>query len=814
MQNLIDVVAAGFVFLLFASVYRKRSTAAVRFWMTGWLFVLLHFAVLLCCVGSRLGGTFRDLTALSTLIFCGLAFILSRQEVHRTAQRQLAVLGLLGLPWLGAVVSVALPHASFFAAALFGYLGAGSMLLVALRLFGNRSVQLSCILLLVMGCLGWLTVSLPAHDPGIAISVVLTECFGLNAVLLSFDRRRLSAGTATTSTGAVAWGAVWITANLVARFAPAANINPEIWNLPKYFVAAGMILTLFEEEIRSAELASEQYRLLFASNPHPMWMYDPETFGFLQVNEAAIAHYGFSAEEFGTLTLLDLVCEELGPALVERLRVEGPQQLSGPWHHRRKDGSRLQVDIASQPVLREGRRVAFALMQDVTERERLHAQLTRQAHHDVLTDLPNRALFEQRLQEALDRAEESDRKVALFCIDLDRFKQINDSLGHSAGDFCLTEVASRIARRLHGAGTAARSGGDEFMLLLSDLRSIDEAGRFAAALLQDLRASIRLPNGELEVSASIGLAVFPDDGHEREHLWRDADAAMYQAKRAGGAQWVRVSAEISSRAHEANEIELGLRRALKNGDLELHYQPQMTLDGGLHSLEALLRSKDRLLRKVPTDRMVSIAEESGLIVPLGNWVLEEACRQCRAWMDEGLAPTQIAVNVSPLQLTRFDFARQVTKMLERFRLSPGMLEFEVTESTVMPDRGGDAPHQIAALARMGIRFSVDDFGTGYSSLGRLHQLPVDSLKIDCTFTQRIADFNGTYPTVEAIIALAHTFGMKVVAEGVENEEQLRLLRVLRCDRVQGFLFSAPLSSRAATGFLRALEESAVDQVVA
>jgi EAL domain-containing protein (putative c-di-GMP-specific phosphodiesterase class I) len=289
---------------------------------------------------------------------------------------------------------------------------------------------------------------------------------------------------------------------------------------------------------------------------------------------------------------------------------------------------------------------------------------------------------------------------------------------------------------------------------------------------------------------------------------------MYQAKRAGGAQWVRVSHEISSMANQASEIELALRRALKSGNLQVQYQPQMTIDGSFHSLEALLRSSEPVLRATPTDRMISIAEESGLIVALGNWVLEEVCRQCRAWIDEGFAPTRIAVNVSPMQLMRFDFSRQVAKLLAQYDLSAKMLEFEVTESTVMPDRRSDAVHQIATLARMGIRFSVDDFGTGYSSLGRLHQLPVESLKIDQSFTRHLAELNGTFPTVEAIIVLAHTFGMKVVAEGVETEEQLALLRSLGCDRLQGYLFSRPLSAEATTAMLRSLEENAVQQSVA
>ena len=695
----------------------------------------------------------------------------------------------------------------------------GSLVLACDLLCGSqRFLHLGGLLAALQGtqgtlvCSAWLIVSVPKHDSGTVQAVVLTLCFGLNAVLLSMRGARLSAATLTTSIGAITWGGVWACAMLLQRIGPDLAVSPEVWNLPKYFVAAGMVLSLLEEEIRSAELASEEYRLLFAANPHPMWIYEPETLRFLDVNQAAVAHYGYSRSEFRRMSLADVMQIGEDPETLADLRASEPQKLTGPWLHRRKDGTEFQVDIASQPVTRDGHRATFALIHDVTEPQRLHAQLIRQAHHDVLTDLPNRALFEHRLEITLQEAAKRGHKAALFCIDLDRFKQINDTFGHGAGDECLREMARRMTARLQGAGTLARTGGDEFMLTLGDLKSADEAESFATLLLADLKPSVTLERGEVELVASIGIAVYPDDGQDAPQLWRDADAAMYRGKRAGGAQWVRVSREISHAVSEAYDIELSLRKALKTGNFEVYYQPQMTADGRLHSMEALVRSKDPLLSRTSPERFIPIAEESGLIVPLGDWVVEEVCRQSRKWMDEGRSPVQIAVNVSPLQLARYDFYSKVANTLERYQLSPRMLEFEVTESTVMSDRG-DAPHQIAMLARMGIRFSVDDFGTGYSSLGRLHQLPVESLKIDCSFTRRIAERKGTYPTVRAIIALAHTFGMNVVAEGVETDEQLRILRSLECDRVQGFLFSRPLPAEQVAAFLQ-FQTAGVEEAVA
>ncbi len=791
MNGLLDLVILGSLVLLFASIYRKRPTARVRYWLTGWCFVLLHFAALAFPSVSQPWQALVDAVALASLILCGICFVLAVCTSRDRSVRWTGIGIALGVPWLGFVLLlVCSVGASSWQPLLAGF-GELGVLAVAVRYYRRDKHILLPVFVSVLSCASWLVWSVQHAHADVPLLVVLTQCFLFNAVLYGFEIRRLSAGVTTVALSLYAWALVWPTSELLADIAPRLAVNPEIWNLPKYFVAFGMILTLLEEEILAAGHASEHYRMLFESNPHPMWMYDRDTLGFLQVNDAAVAHYGYSREEFLQMTLLDIRPSEDFERLIASLRTSQPTQLSGPWRHLRKDGTTIQVDIASHLLKHEGKNVTFAMMQDVTERHRLHEQLVYQANHDILTGLPNRALLEDRIQQTLSHASRYGHKAALLCLDVDRFKQINDTYGHAAGDTCLKEIARRLSSRLRAVDTVARTGGEEFTVLLDEITGGADAEHVASGLLAAMKTPIAIDDFEIEVAASIGIAIYPDHGTDAAVLWRDADTAMYRAKKSGGNQWLSVSHEITVSATEANELEMYLRRALKEGGLELHYQPQFTMELNLCGLEALVRLRHPELGIIYPDRFISIAEESGLIVPLGNWVLEEVCRQCTRWQREGFYPGRIAFNVSPLQLTRFDFSRQIIDVLAGCGISPTLLEMEVTESTVMRNIGHVA-QQIDTLARLGIHFSVDDFGTGYSSLGHLDQLPVQTLKIDRSFIERICEPNGTYSIVQAIIFLAHSLGMRVVAEGVEQEEQLVRLQELECDRVQGYLFAAPM----------------------
>jgi diguanylate cyclase (GGDEF)-like protein len=411
----------------------------------------------------------------------------------------------------------------------------------------------------------------------------------------------------------------------------------------------------------------------------------------------------------------------------------------------------------------------------------------------MLTGLPNRLLLVDRMEQALASASRRGRKAAVMCLDIDRFKQINDTYGHAVGDVCLKQVAERLKSRLRAEDTVARSGGEEFTVVAGDLVSAEDATRLVDDLLTALRKPLIADQYPIDITASIGIAIYPDHGRDAAGLWRNADAAMYRVKRSGGNDSVLVSEEISQSTTEANDLEMFMRRALKDGGLEVYYQPEYSADGVICGLEALLRLRHPRFGAVSPERFIPVAEESGLIVPLGHWVLREVCRQSQEWRSQGLAVPRIAINVSPLQFMRMDFSRQVRQAVMESGVAADSLEIEMTETTVMRNLD-DLARQMRELADLGVHFSVDDFGTGYSSLQHLHQLPVERLKIDRSFIERLCDPNGTSALVQAILSLAHSLGLEVVAEGVEREEQAEVLEGMKCDMMQGFLFAPPQPS--------------------
>jgi diguanylate cyclase (GGDEF)-like protein/PAS domain S-box-containing protein len=433
---------------------------------------------------------------------------------------------------------------------------------------------------------------------------------------------------------------------------------------------------------------------------------------------------------------------------------------------------------------------------DLTQLKRSEQQLEHLTHYDPLTDLPNRLLVQSRLEHAIEQARRHRSKVGVLFVDLDRFKNVNDSLGHPAGDELIQAVSARLRGGLRDEDTLARLGGNEFLVVIEDLESADEAASVASKLTQLVQNPFCVAGGhEVIVSASIGISLYPDDGDSATGLIQHADAALYQAKARGRDSFCFYSAALTAAVSERMQMEMGLRRALERGELLIHYQPLVSLEGGRVGAEALLRWQPPGEALVRPDRFIPLAEETGLIVPIGAWVLREACRQARAWLDAGLDFGVVSVNLSVRQFHERDLPSLVADVLHETGLPAERLELEITESALMDDVE-QAVQTLQALRAIGVALAVDDFGTGYSSLAYLKRFPIGKLKVDQSFVRGIATDDSDLAIVTATIAMANSLGFATTAEGVETEAQLDILRALGCSAYQGYLFSRPVDAMA------------------
>ncbi|HVW67932.1 MAG TPA: EAL domain-containing protein [Steroidobacteraceae bacterium] len=453
--------------------------------------------------------------------------------------------------------------------------------------------------------------------------------------------------------------------------------------------------------------------------------------------------------------------------------------------------------------------------QQLGERDRLieaekvvaesQAKLHYLAHHDPLTGLPNRTLLRERVEQALVSADSKGLATGLIFIDLDQFKEVNDTLGHATGDALLCHIARQLEANLHWTDTVSRQGGDEFTIVLPDLKDVDDAARVAERLMEICSETARANGYELPISMSVGIALHPDDGRDFDTLLQCADAAMYRAKAEGRNTYRFYDAQMHARATDRLHMRMCLSHAIERGELRLHYQPQIDLQTGAFSgAEALLRWESPELGSVPPSTFIPIAEESGLIVEIGGWVLREVCRQAAAWHAIGIPATPVAVNVSVLQFRRGNLEQQVQEALQASYLPAHLLELELTESVLLQDHDRVIA-TINSLGTLGVRFAIDDFGTGYSSLGYLRQLRVSKLKIDRSFVRETlgCDADGA-GIVKAMINLAHTLRLQTVAEGVETAEQADLLRAAGCNIAQGYYYSRPLDPIAFEHYVSAV----------
>jgi diguanylate cyclase (GGDEF)-like protein/PAS domain S-box-containing protein len=469
----------------------------------------------------------------------------------------------------------------------------------------------------------------------------------------------------------------------------------------------------------------------------------------------------------------------------------------------RRDGVEAPIEDSAAPIHDRRGHVTGAVIvfRDVSTARARALKMSYLAQHDSLTDLPNRVLFNDRLTQAMALAHRHKSKLAVLFLDVDRFKHINDSLGHAIGDRVLQSMAQRLLACVRTSDTISRQGGDEFVILLPEVTYAQDAAVIADKILLELSTAHRIDQHDLHLTVSIGIVVFPDDGTEAENLLTNADFAMYHAKEKGRNNYQFFKSDMNVRAIERQSVEDGLRRAVERREFVLLYQPQMNLESGtIVGVEALIRWHHPQRGLMPPAQFIPIAEECGVIVSIGRWVLREACRQARAWQDAGLPPLRMAVNISAVELGAKDFVATVRAVLLETGLDPRYLELELTETFLMQDSKSTAA-VLQALKSMGVQLALDDFGTGYSSLSYLRRFPIDTLKIDRSFVRDLTTDAEDASIVTAVISMGKSLHMRVVAEGVETPEQLSFLQEQRCPEGQGYYFSVPV---AAVEFTRLL----------
>ncbi|MEH7415528.1 EAL domain-containing protein [Neobacillus drentensis] len=523
---------------------------------------------------------------------------------------------------------------------------------------------------------------------------------------------------------------------------------------------------------------------------------------FTEVNPTACEVLNFTKEELLKMST-ETVFSKL-PEKIKHLKIGSKEHASSNFEDLMtgKDHTQIPVDINIRLINIGENQMYFALCRDIRDKKRAEAQIKHMAFHDALTDLPNRWAIQSILEEQISPKNEPSNLLGFILLDLDYFKVVNDSLGHEAGDILLKEVAKRLqASTDHREVKLARFGGDEFIILIPQLTSEKEITPFCDRIMEEMSAPFLIKGQKLNISTSMGISFYPKDGQDLNSLIKNADLAMYGSKELGRSCYSFYHPDMKHHANKRMDLEILLRKALDENEFILHYQPKVNLNTGeIYGMEALIRWKNKLDQIILPDAFIPLAEETGLINPIGEWVLREACRQCKEWHDLGFSDLTVSVNLSPKQFQRPNLVGMVISVLAETGLSPYSLELEVTEGIVMKNPE-EAVMVLQELKRLGIKITVDDFGTGFSSLSYLKLFPIDTLKIDRSFMVNIDSDNADAKIASAVISLAHSLKMNVVAEGVENWEQYDFLINRSCDYAQGNFISKPVEPQEVKGML-------------
>lgn len=585
------------------------------------------------------------------------------------------------------------------------------------------------------------------------------------------------------------------------------RLQKDVDGRPVRLVGAILDVTLHKWAESALVQSEKKFRELFHNATDAIFLHTLDSHGmpqkFTDANDVACRRLSYSREELLSLSPLDITPEEELPVLLRGFRSlmkEGNATFE--VQHRARNGRLWPVEINAHMFDMDGAKVVFSIARDISERRKAEETIRRQAYHDALTGLPNRALLKDRLGQALLKARRASGMCAVLMLGLDRFKNINETLGHQAGDHLLRGVAERLTECLAQDDAVARLGGDEFIVMMPLVERQEAAVGAAQKILGALKRPFHFEGHELHINASVGIAASPADGDTPEILLRNAGTALHRAKEQGRHTYQLYTPLMNASAFERLVMENSLRHAIQRQEFVIYYQPLMDLASGrLAGMEALLRWKHPELGLVYPEEFIPLAEETGIIVPLGEWVLTNACRQNKKWQDAGLPQLRMSVNLSARQINEEGFVGTVAQVLKDTGLDPQFLELEVTESIALQNE-----ERVVAVLRelqaMGIRIAMDDFGTGYSSLSYLKKLPIHSLKIDQSFVRDLTTDPNDAAIASTVIVLGHNLNLSVTAEGVENQEQLDFLRKQRCDSIQGHLFSHPLPKDEVEKILR------------